>query len=365
MEWPDNRPDAHALSGLDGRFRPVTGQGAAASATGNAPASSGGATTGGAVGGTAPFGTVGTAMVTCFADDGGLDLDATASVAAHLLDTGHDLLVVNGTTGESVTTSDAEKASVLRVALEVATGRAVVLAGVGTADTAHSIELALAAAAAGADGLLVNTPYYNKPPQSGLLAHFTAIADATDLPVMLYDIPSRAGVAIATDTLLRLADHPRIVAVKDAKGDLAGTTAVLAAGGLAYYSGNDELNLALLAVGAVGVVSVVGHVAGRCYREMVDAVAAGDLPTARRTDRRLAPAVRAIMTRTQGAIMAKAALQLIGVVPGRTMRLPLLAATDIELAELAADLRVAGLLGAGPVGAGPSTPVSTRPGAAA
>ncbi len=307
---------------------------------------------------TAPFGTVGTAMVTCFDADGALDLDATAAVAVHLLDTGHDLLVVNGTTGESVTTSDAEKDAVLRTVLDVAaargsgpgpatgraTGRATVLAGVGSADTAHTVRLARAAAAAGADGLLVNTPYYNKPPQSGLVAHFTAVADATDLPVMLYDIPARAGVPIATETLLRLSEHPRIVAVKDAKGDVAGTTAVLAAGGLTYYSGSDEMNLALLAIGAVGVVSVVGHVAGRCYREMVDAVGLGDLATARRTDRRLVPVVRAIMTRTQGAIMAKAALQLAGVVPRRTMRLPLPAATEFEVAELAADLRAADLI---------------------
>ncbi len=292
----------------------------------------------------APFGTVGTAMVTCFTDDGELDLDATGAVAAHLLDTGHDLLVVNGTTGESVTTSDAEKDAVLRAVLRIADGRARVLAGVGTADTAHSVRLARAAAAAGADGLLVNTPYYNRPPQSGLLAHFGAVADATGLPVMLYDIPARAGVAIATDTLVRLSEHPRIVAVKDAKCDVACASAVLSQTDLIYYSGSDEMNLALLAVGAVGVVSVVGHVAGTCYRDMVDAVAAGDLPRARRTDRRLAPAVRAIMTRTQGAIMAKAALQLTGVIRGRAMRLPLPAATDDQVAELAADLQRAGLL---------------------
>lgn len=300
-----------------------------------------------------PFGTVGTAMVTCFAADGGLDLDATAAVAGHLLGTGHDMLVVNGTTGESVTTSDAEKDAVLHTVLAVVAAhaapgvgprRATVLAGVGTADTAHSVRLARAAAAAGADGVLVNTPYYSKPPQSGLVAHFTAVADATDLPVMLYDIPGRTGVPIATETLLRLSEHPRIVAVKDAKGDIPATTAVLAAGGLTYYSGSDELNLALLAIGAVGVVSVVGHVAGRCYREMVDAVGVGDLATARRTDRRLAPVVRAVMTRTQGAIMAKAALQLAGVVRGRAMRLPLPEATDAEVAELATDLRAAGLL---------------------
>ena len=316
-----------------------------------------GSTTAGRTGGPtsgAPFGTVGTAMVTCFDAAGALDREATAAVAAHLLDTGHDLLVVNGTTGESVTTSDAEKDAVLRVVVAVAaahtrgpgpgTGRATVLAGVGTADTAHSVRLARAAVAAGADGLLVNTPYYNRPPQSGLVAHFTAVADATDLPVMLYDIPARTGVAIATETLIRLSEHPRIVAVKDAKGDVAATTAVLTAGGLTYYSGSDEMNLALLAIGAVGVVSVVGHVAGRCYREMVDAVGAGDLATARRSDRRLVPVVRAIMTRTQGAIMAKAALQLAGVVPGRTMRSPLPAATEAEVAELAADLRAAGLL---------------------
>ena len=325
------------------------------------------ADTGGAA---APFGTVGTAMVTCFTADGGLDLDAGCAVAEHLLSTGHDLVAVNGTTGESPTTSDAEKDALLRAVLATVGGRAQVIAGIGTADTRHSVELARAAAAAGADGVFVNTPYYNKPPQSGLLAHFTAVADATDLPVMLYDIPGRAGVPISTETLLRLAEHPRIVAVKDAKNDIAAATAVLSATDLAWYSGADELNLALLAVGAVGIVSVVGHLAGDCYRELVDAVAAGDLPRARRVDRRLAPVVRAVMTRTQGAVAVKAGLQLLGVTPGRTTRLPLPGATEAEVAQLAADLRAAGLLehdpGASPDAAGPhltiptTAPVPTR-----
>jgi 4-hydroxy-tetrahydrodipicolinate synthase len=190
----------------------------------------------------------------------------------------------------------------------------------------------------------VVTPYYSKPPTEGLVAHFTAVADATDLPVMVYDIPGRTGVRIGTPALLRLASHPRIVAVKEATGDLFAGSEVLAETGLAYYSGDDALNLAWLAHGAAGVVSVVGHVAGREYAEMVRAVDAGDLPTARRLHARLIPAVRGIMTRTQGAITTKAALQLQGVLPHRTMRLPLVSATDAEVEQLRADLSRSGVL---------------------
>jgi 4-hydroxy-tetrahydrodipicolinate synthase len=295
--------------------------------------------------GTAGFGRVLTAMVTPFTRDGGLDLATAATLAAALVDDGHDGLVVNGTTGESPTTTDEEKAALVRAVVEAVDGRAAVVAGVGTNDTAHTLTLARAAQAAGATGLLVVTPYYSKPPQAGLLAHFTTVADATELPVMLYDIPGRSGVPIETETLVRLADHPRIRAVKDAKGDLAATAWVLARTDLAYYSGDDVLNLAHLACGAVGVVSVVGHVAGAHYRAMVEAVDAGDLPTARGINARLLPAVRGIMTRTQGAIMAKAALELQGRLPNRHLRPPMLPASEAEVAALADDLREAGLLG--------------------
>ncbi len=292
----------------------------------------------------APFGRVLVAMVTPFTADLELDVDAAQRVATFLVDRGCDGLVISGTTGESPTTTDAEKERLLRAVVEAVGDQATVVAGAGTNDTAHSVELARTAEKAGVDGLLVVTPYYNKPPQDGLAAHFRAVADATGLPSMLYDIPGRSGVPIATDTLCWLAEHPRIVAVKDAKGDLFATTQVLARTDLAYYSGEDALNLPLLALGAVGMVSVVGHVAAAQYVAMVRAVDTGDLAEARRLNGALAPAVVAVMTRTQGAIMAKAALQLQGVLDNRAMRLPLVAATDTQVAELEADLRGAGLL---------------------
>ena len=206
------------------------------------------------------------------------------------------------------------------------------------------MHLAEAAAAAGAAGLLVVTPYYSRPSQAGLVAHFETVADATDLPVMLYDIPARTATAISTETLVALADHPRIVAVKDAKGDFAATQQVMASCDLAVYSGSDEHNLPLLAMGAAGIVSVVSHVAGREYREMIASVAAGDLVRARAIAAQLVPAHRAVMTRRQGAVAAKAALQLLGVLPGRNVRLPQTPMTDEEVAELATDLRSAKVL---------------------
>jgi 4-hydroxy-tetrahydrodipicolinate synthase len=292
----------------------------------------------------APFGSVLTAMVTPFHDDGGLDLDGAARLANHLVDDGCDGLVISGTTGESPTTTDMEKDQILRAVLDAVGGRATIVAGVGTYDTHHTVELAQQAEKAGAHGLLVVTPFYNKPPQEGLVRHFRAAADATGLPVMLYDIPGRSGVAITTETLVRLAEHERIVAVKDAKGDLFASAEVMARTELAYYSGDDALNLAHLTQGAAGVVSVVAHVAAARYAAMVEAVDAGDLIEAIRLHRQLLPAVRAIMTRTQGAIMAKAAVQLSGILDSRAMRSPLVEATEEQVAELRADLVAAGLL---------------------
>ncbi|HEY9411179.1 MAG TPA: 4-hydroxy-tetrahydrodipicolinate synthase [Jiangellaceae bacterium] len=301
-----------------------------AAATSGAPAS-------------APFGRVLTAMVTPFDDHGALDLDGAAALAEKLVDDGCDGLVVSGTTGESPTTNDAEKDALLRTVLDAVGARATVVAGAGSFDTAHTAEAARAAEKAGAHGLLVVTPYYSKPPQEGLVRHFTTVADATDLPVMLYDIPARTATPIATETLLALAEHPRIVAVKDAKGDLFASSEVMARTDLAYYSGDDALNLALLTHGAVGVVSVVAHVAAREYAEMVRAIDSADLARALRLHRRLIPAVRAIMTRTQGAIMAKAAVQQAGTIASRSMRSPLVPATDEQVAQLRADLAEAGL----------------------
>src|SRR4051812_41180163 len=293
---------------------------------------------------TRTFGSVLVAMVTPFTEQGDLDLPAAARIATHLIDNGCDGLVISGTTGESPTTTDAEKDTLLRAVLEAVGARAVVVAGVGTNDTAHSVELAQQAAKAGAHGLLAVTPYYSKPPQAGLIAHFGLLADATDLPVMLYDIPGRSGVPIQTETLVRLAEHPRIVAVKDAKNDLYGGAWVLDRCDLEIYSGADEMNLAWLAHGGSGVVSVVGHAAPPQMRQLVDAIARGALPAARRVHTEMLPAIRGIMTRTQGAIMAKAALELQGVLTGRYLRLPLVAATDEEVAALRGDLMEAHLL---------------------
>jgi 4-hydroxy-tetrahydrodipicolinate synthase len=295
----------------------------------------------------APFGHLLTAMVTPFDEAGRLDTDAAGRVATHLVDScGHDGLVISGTTGESPTTTDAEQDQLLRAVVEAVGDRAQVVAGVGTNDTAHSLELARSAARAGADGLLAVTPYYNKPPQAGIIAHFQAMADATALPLMLYDIPSRTGTKLAAVTLATLAEHERIVAVKEASGDLYAGAWLMNQTDLAVYCGDDSLNLAWLAVGAVGLVSVVGHVAGLRYRELIASVRAGELDRAREIDRSVLPAVAAIMTRTQGAIMAKAALQLQGVLTNRMMRSPLVEASEQQVLELARDLVDAGLLSA-------------------
>ncbi len=284
-------------------------------------------------------------MVTPFTPDGSLDLAAAQRVAAHLVDTGCDGLVVSGTTGESPTTSDAEKEQLVRAVVDAVGHRASVVAGVGTYDTHHSVELAEQAEKAGAHALLVVTPYYNKPPQAGLVRHFRTVADATGLPMMLYDIPGRTGTPIEAATLLQLADHPKIVAVKDAKADLFAGSTVIASTNLAFYCGDDALNLPWLSVGAVGMVSVVAHVAATRYAAMVQAYREGDVATALRLHRELIPAVSAIMTKkSQGAIMAKAALQLIGVLESRAVRSPLIDATNEQVAELRDVLAAAGLL---------------------
>jgi 4-hydroxy-tetrahydrodipicolinate synthase len=293
--------------------------------------------------GPAPFGQVLTAMVTPFSADGGLDLAGAQALASHLVDAGNDGLVVNGTTGESATTTDEEKDAVLRAVLEAVGQRAFVLAGAGTNDTRHTIELAQAAEKAGAHGVLVVSPYYNKPPQSGLLAHFRAVADATGLPMALYDIPHRTAVAIDPDTLLRLAEHPRIVAVKDAKADLAAASTVLSRSDLVYYSGDDVLTLPMLAVGAVGVIGVATHVATGRIRQMVAAYGAGEVAEARALHHELMPVFTGIF-RTQGAILTKAALARLGL-PAGPCRLPLPDATAEQVSQLVHDLAAGGVAG--------------------
>jgi len=288
-----------------------------------------------------PFGRVLTAMVTPFTADGSLDLEGAQRLAAHLVDAGNDGLVVNGTTGESPTTTDAEKSALVTAVLEAVGDRAQVIAGVGTNDTRHTLELAREAERVGAHGLLVVTPYYNKPPQEGLYRHFTAVADATGLPVMLYDIPGRSGVAIDTETLVRLGEHPRIVANKDAKGDLAAAGWAISRSGLAWYSGDDMLNLPLLSIGAAGFVSVVGHIVTPELKVMLDAFIGGDPAKAAEIHQRLLPVFTG-MFRTQGVITTKAALTLQGL-PAGPLRLPLVEATEAEVAQLRRDLAAGGV----------------------
>jgi 4-hydroxy-tetrahydrodipicolinate synthase len=263
-------------------------------------------------------------------------------LAAHLVDRqAHDGLVVFGTTGESPTISDGEQHAVLEAVMDAVGDRATVVAGVGTNDTAHSIEKAQAAERLGVHGLLAVTPYYNKPPQEGLFRHFTAIADSTDLPVMLYDIPPRSAIPIEVETLVRLAEHPRIVAVKDAKSDLGAVAWTLARTDLAYYSGEDMLNLPLLSLGAVGVVSVVGHLVGPRLAELIAAVESGDLVKARAINESLLPIYTGIF-RSQGVIMVKAALRELGL-PAGPVRPPLVDATPEQVVQLRRDLAAGGI----------------------
>ena len=290
-----------------------------------------------------PFGRVLTAMVTPFTEDGSVDLAGAQELAAHLVDRqSHDGLVVLGTTGEAPTISDAEQRTLLEAVLDAVGDRAAVVAGIGTNDTAHSIENARSAERLGVHGLLAVTPYYNRPTQAGLLRHFTAIADATDLPVMLYDIPPRSIVPIEVDTLVRLAEHPRIVAVKDAKGNLGDVAWTLARTDLAYYSGEDMLNFPLLALGAVGVVSVVGHLVGPRLAELVAAVESGDLVKARAVNESLLPVYTGVMGGGQGAMMVKAALNALNL-PAGPVRPPLVDATPEQVAQLRADLAAGGI----------------------
>jgi 4-hydroxy-tetrahydrodipicolinate synthase len=288
-----------------------------------------------------PFGRLLTAMVTPFRADGSLDLDGAARLATYLVDEqDNDGIVVSGTTGESPTTSDAEKDALLRTVVEAVGDRAAVLAGTGTNNTAHSVELARAAEKAGADGMLVVAPYYNRPPQHGVLHHFRTVADATGLPMLVYDIPVRTGIAIETETMVRLAEHERIVGVKDAKGDMAETSWVTKRTNLAYYSGDDKNTLPLLSVGGVGLVSTP-HLFGRRTKKMIEAYEAGDVARALELHHQLLPAFVGFF-RTQGTILTKAALNL-QKLPGGPVRSPLCGASAAEIARLREDCAAAGL----------------------
>ncbi len=268
-------------------------------------------------------------MVTPFFDDGSIDLVSAQNLARKLVDDGCDALVLSGTTGESPTTHQPEKDDLVAAVKEAVGECAMIICGAGSNDTAHAIRIAEGAARSGADGLLVVAPYYNRPSQEGVYRHVCAVTEATDLPVMLYDIPGRTGVKIEMDTLQRLAQHEQILAVKDATGDVAAGFKKMTETGLAYYSGDDSLNFAWLAHGAVGVVSVAGHIIARSLRKLVSEVDSGDLPAAREEFAKQIPLIDAIMGAGQGAVMAKEALAMLGDITMPTVRLPLVpAATD-------------------------------------
>ena len=289
----------------------------------------------------APFGRLITAMITPFAKDGSIDWDGVATLANHLADHGHDAIAVNGTTGEAPTTKSSEKLEIIKVVKSTVGTRVKVLSGAGDNETSYTVEQAKRSADAGADGLLIVTPYYNKPPQAGIEAHFKAVASATDLPIMMYDIPGRTGVEIESDTIVRLFELPNIVALKDAKGNLAATSDVIARCGIPVYSGDDILNLPFLSIGAVGFVSVCGHTVGSELKAMLDAWFAGDTARALEIHQKLIPVFKGTF-KTQGAILTKAAMNLMGL-PGGTTRLPLVDATPAQIATLREDLIAGGV----------------------
>ncbi|CAB4788036.1 DapA Dihydrodipicolinate synthase/N-acetylneuraminate lyase [Candidatus Nanopelagicaceae bacterium] len=290
----------------------------------------------------APFGRLLTAMVTPFDKDGSIDWAGVEKLAQHLVDTGHDGIAVNGTTGEAPTTKSSEKLEIIKVVKKVVGSKIQVLSGAGDNETAYTVEQAKRSQEAGADGLLVVTPYYNKPPQAGIEAHFRAVAAATDLPIMMYDIPGRTGVEIESDTIVKLFDSvDNIVALKDAKGNIAATSWVIKRCGIPVYSGDDILNLPFLSVGAVGFVSVCGHTVGLQLKAMLDAWFAGNSAKALEIHQQLLPVFTGTF-RTQGAILTKAAMSLMGL-PGGTTRLPLVDATEAQIEQLRKDLTAGGV----------------------
>lgn len=290
------------------------------------------------------FGSVGVAMVTPFTPDGEIDVEAAQSLAVTLVEDGADMILLAGTTGEAPTTHLPEKQTLLREVKDALAGRAMLVAGAGSNDTAHAVRIGVGSQEAGAEGLLINAPYYNRPSQEGVYRHIMAVVEATDLPVIIYDIPGRTGVKITDETLARLAEHERVLAVKDATGDVEQGFQRMEATGLEYYSGDDGLNFAWLAHGASGVISVVAHADAHSWREMVQEVDEGDLAGARAVAQRMRPLTRAIMGGGQGAVMAKEALLLQGRIPSAELHLPLVRADEDEVAELRRVLDAAGLL---------------------
>jgi 4-hydroxy-tetrahydrodipicolinate synthase len=294
---------------------------------------------------TGRFGSLITAMVTPFREeDHALDVDGAQRLASHLLDTGSDAIVVAGSTGESPTLSYKEKAELFRAVGDVARGRGKLICGTGTYSTAETLELTQAAEDAGADGLLVVTPYYNKPPQRGLIAHFERVADATDLPIIVYNIPGRTATRIEHDTLLELAKRPNIVAVKDSTGDFKGVSRLMAEAppDFEVYSGDDWATFGYVCLGAVGIVSVASHLVGPQIRQMIELIQTGDVPAARKIHEDLSPLFNALFI-TSNPIPLKAALEMIGL-PAGVPRLPLVPATAEERTRVRKALEDAGLL---------------------
>ncbi|WP_382307085.1 4-hydroxy-tetrahydrodipicolinate synthase [Herbiconiux sp. UC225_62] len=285
-----------------------------------------------------PFGQVLVAMVTPFTADGEVDWPGVEKLIDELITGGADGIVVTGTTGETSTLTDPEKIRLVEVGKDVAAGRAKIITGGGSNETAHAMQLARQSEKAGADGNLVVTPYYNKPTQAGILTHFRMIADATDLPVILYDIPGRTGVPIKYETMLRLAKHPNILAVKDAKGDFSEVSRVLNQTDLLYFSGDDANVLPHLAIGASGLIGVTANVAPAPYRVIIDAVNAGDLATATAAHKSLEPLVRAIMTHVPGTVAAKYILHGLGRIGSPRVRLPLVGPEEWEAAQIESEI---------------------------
>lgn len=282
------------------------------------------------------FGSLAPALVTPFNADGSLDLDSAQAIARKLVSDGCDTILLSGTTGESPTTHQPEKDDLTRAVVEAVGDRAFILCGAGSNDTAHAVRIAQSAQACGADGLLVVSPYYNRPSQAGVRAHVRAIVEGTDLPVMLYDIPGRTGVAFGDESLDELSTHPRILAVKDATGKVEQGVERMHRTGLEYYSGDDGLNFAWLTGGASGIISVVAHVAAPYLRRMVDLLDADEVWEARELSYSLRPLIHAIMGGGQGAVMAKWALHLQGLLPSPTLRLPLVPPSEAEVARVEA-----------------------------
>ncbi|WP_308468395.1 4-hydroxy-tetrahydrodipicolinate synthase [Rathayibacter soli] len=285
-----------------------------------------------------PFGQVLVALVTPFTADGEVDWPGVEKHIDDVITAGCDGIVISGTTGETSTLTDPEKLRLIEVAKHVAAGRAKVIQGGGSNETAHAMQLYKASEKAGADGVMIVTPYYNKPTQSGVLTHFRMIADATDLPVILYDIPGRTGIPIMYETILRAAKHPNIVAIKDAKGNFAEVSRVLNNTDLLYFSGDDTNVLPHLSIGATGLVGVTANIAARPYRQMVDAVNAGDLAAATLAHKKLEPLVRAVMTHVPGTVAAKYILHGLGRIASPRVRLPLVGPEDFEAAQIEEEL---------------------------